>query len=150
MSTISWSAPQPHAIRSSDWYWTIGTIAVLLILNALWTANWLFAVLILLAAVCIALRHQNMPSSYDIEIRENGIVVNEGFLPYNSCASFAVRVREHKSSLVLYPTTVLRGHVTLPLGGMNPETVYAELVNHIPEHPHEETWIEHLADRLGF
>jgi hypothetical protein len=150
MSSISWSAPSAKPTRSIDWYWTAAAIAIALIIQALWSANWLFALLLLLAVISITLKHQHAPAHYDIEIRENGVVVNEAFLPYNSCASFAVRMSEHRASLVLYPTSILSGHVTLPLGGMNPDTIYASLIEHLPEHPHKETWIEVLADRLGF
>lgn len=150
MSTISWSAPSTKKSRSIDWYWTAGAIAVVLIGYALWTSNWLFALLILIAAATITLNHHKAPTSYTVEIRENGLVVNEGFLPYNRCASFAVRMSEHKSSLVLYPKTILSGHITIPLGGMSPDTIHTALVEYLPEHPHEETWIEALADRIGY
>ena len=85
----TWTIPvyQLHT-RGTLWYIIAGTLVIALLGYAVATANFLFALLIILFAVIIFLSHTNEPPMVDVAVTDLGIVMNERFYPYHALTSF--------------------------------------------------------------
>ena len=76
--------------RPFRWYITITVIGVALILYALLTANFLFAIIILLFGVISFLAGLREPERVDVHITNNGAVLGQSFYPYKEIKDFSI------------------------------------------------------------
>lgn len=87
---FSWQFPEfTHHERSQRWYAWAVVAMVLLLLYAIFTRNFLFAVITIIAALTIALIHRN-PRQINFKITEDGISVNGVFYEYDAIKNFFI------------------------------------------------------------
>lgn len=91
----------PNHDRSRVWY-VVGAIgAVFLIIYAIASANFLFAVIILIAGILTLLNTFQAPEKLDIAITTSGIIVGNDFYIYKEIKDFSI-VYEPPAIKVLY------------------------------------------------
>ncbi len=85
----AWSIPeyQLHS-RGTMWYIVAGVLLIGLLIYAFVTANFLFALLVILFAIIIFLSHTNEPPIVEVSLTDTGMVMNNRFYPYYSLHSF--------------------------------------------------------------
>lgn len=84
-----WEIPETAQYqRGRAWYVVMGLIALALIAYALLTANFLFALLILLLAAVIFMSHSRAPLTVKVAITEEGIWLNKKFYRYPDLRAF--------------------------------------------------------------
>ena len=107
---------------------------MVIILYSIFTANFLFAVIIVLIALIIFAQSHLSPIPIDFEISEDGLKLGDGFYPW----------REIKDFTILYqPPDVMkiyidfksnwRPHLSVPLDNQDPVKVRKILVKYLPE-----------------
>lgn len=84
----AWEFP-PHT-RSKVWYAVAAVISVLLIVYAIWTTNYMFAIIILMMGVIFLVGNLRKPDRIQIHITDLGIVVNNRFYGYEEIKDFSV------------------------------------------------------------
>src|SRR3989344_5822032 len=90
--TISWSEREyKHREKSSDWFWGVGIIAVVIIAAAVFSANYLLALLVALGAFNVALFGSRHPQIFEFELNQKGVRVNNKLYRYANLKSFWVR-----------------------------------------------------------
>src|SRR3990167_4470009 len=95
---LSWETWEyPPVERSRRWYVIASVLGIALLLYALLTANFVFAVIILMFAVIQLMKDLRKPSRMEIHITTGGIVFGNDFYPYENVRDF---------SLVYYPPDV--------------------------------------------
>lgn len=144
-----WEAPayERHE-RGSRWYIFMTLIAMVFVGYAIWTANYLFAFIILILAILLILAGNEKPKRILIQIGPNGIVVNGDFLSYDDIRHFAIVYQPPLVKvLYIYPRgTAFRRH-RIYLGDQNP----LEIRQYLRQFLQEDLDLreEHFSDILG-
>ncbi len=135
-TVLRWSAYEhEHTERGSDWYWALGIFAVSAALTSLLLHNVLFAVLILLAAVTIALLARTPPEIARFELSDKGIRVNGRLHRFEQIISFWVdEEHPHGRPLLLIDTVkFMAPNLIIPIEGIDPKLVHAYLLERSKE-----------------
>lgn len=78
IDAITWEAPEfEHIEKSTTWYWTSMSIAIVLIAIALWQKNFLFAVFIVIAELAIFMLAGEKPKMWQFSIDERGVTIEK-------------------------------------------------------------------------
>jgi hypothetical protein len=144
-----WEAPafERHE-RSTRWYGVMALVALVLVAYAIWTANFLFAFLILLAAIMLVLAGNEASPPVLIQIGDNGVVWDGEFIPYEQIRHFAI-IYQPPEVKVLYiqPRNLMRPRLRIDLGGQDP----VDLRNHLKQYAFEDLKLqeEHASDTFA-
>ncbi len=79
-----------HNPKDSDWYWSVGIIAVAGTIAAVLFGNYLFALLIIVAAGAIALHAAKEPPLHEFSLTPQGIIIGDRLHPFSAMLSFCV------------------------------------------------------------
>jgi hypothetical protein len=148
---ISWEVDEftKHS-RGPVWY-TFATIAaVALIVYALFTQNFLFAVIILMFGVIYFLSSFQEPARLEVAVTDNGVVIGNSFVPYRDIKTFAI-VYEPPEVKNLYVELKSRWRpmLSIPLESINPVEVRDLLLPFAIENlEHTEETLTDLVSRL--
>jgi hypothetical protein len=87
--TIYWEALEhTRGTRGGDWYWSLGILSIAAAVAAIAFGNILFAIVILLAAVTLAVFALRGPSTFAYTVGPRGIRINDELYPYSTLESF--------------------------------------------------------------
>ena len=148
---LHWSAYEhEHIERGSDWFWALGVIAVCAGLTSILFGDFLFAVIILIAAAALALHAQRPPEMHDFEINNQGIRIGKNFHAYDSVISFWVDEELPAPLLLVDTTAVMAPNLIIPLGDIKPETIRMLLREKVDEVPMKEPLAHKILEFFGF
>ncbi len=139
--------------KSTDWYWALGIIAVAGAVASVLFSNYLFAVLISIAAVVIALHGAKHPPTHTFRIVEQGLMIGEELHPFERMTSFsALEDIEEKLSPILSIKTDswLSPHLMIPLDDVDADAVYAYFLQKVDEQEHRHAISDVLASWFRF
>ncbi len=146
---FAWEAPSRIKYsRGSRWYLFMSLAAVFLVAYAVWTANFLFAFIILLIAIILVLAGNEDPSAVLAQVGDNGIVWNGRLYLFQDIDNFAVVYRPPVSKILyLELKNPLKPRLNIPLEDQNPIELRAHLQQYIKEDLDLQS--EHLSDILA-
>ena len=149
--TIEWKTLEHHhEEKHSDWFWAVGIIAVSLAATAIILNNFLFAVLILIAAFTLAMHAARPPRTFDAKIDKHGVTVHEYHYPFSSLDAFWINEHETPPVLYLKSQRFFLSLIIISLEAINPEDVKRILRKSLPEQELHEPLLQKLAEYLGF
>ena len=134
--------------RGKTWYLVAAVIAILLVAYAIWTANFLFAFLVLLLSVVLILVGNEKPRKVLVQVGDVGIVWDGRLHPYRELERFAIVYQPPVTKIIyLEPRSALRPRLRIPLAEQNP----LELREHLSQYLQEDLDLqsEHLSDTLA-
>lgn len=143
-----WTVPEYVKYeRTITWYIIAGGIAILLLIQALATSNFLFAIIILLVAAIVYLHERRQPEQLELLILEGGIVLGERFYAYREIESFWIVYEPPVKLLYLGVNQTMRKELPIHLEDQNPLLIRRILLNYIEEdfEREEEATTEALA-----
>lgn len=146
---LAWEAWEyPPIERSRRWYVIAGVIGVSLLLYALLSANFVFAVLVLMFAVITLMRDVRKPARVPVYITTGGIVFGNDYYPYENIRDFAI-IYNPPDVKVLYVTFhgLMDPVLSVPLEDMNPNEVRQALLPYCFENLNREQ--EYLTDLIS-
>ncbi|HEY4524833.1 MAG TPA: hypothetical protein VJL39_00530 [Candidatus Paceibacterota bacterium] len=147
---LRWSAYEhEHVERGSDWYWALGIVAVSAALTSILFDDFLFAVLILLAAVVLVLLSRTPPESTTFEISERGIRVGTSLHRFDEVISFWVEDESGKPHLLVDTTKFMAPNLIIPIEHIDPNLVRAYLKEHAEEVPMKEPVSHKILEFFG-
>lgn len=153
-AAITWEAVEHHhAERGSDWYWALGIVAVSTALTALLFGNFLFALLIVVAAGTMALVAMREPKVVEFALTDRGIRADDVLYPFKSINAFWVDQTEEEGHVLFVDTArITNPDLIVPLGeAVDPEDVREFLLAHdIPEVEMQEPVSHRLLEFFGF
>ena len=150
-TTLSWSAYEhEHIERDEEWYWAVGIIATCLALVSAIFGNYLFGLVIIMAAVSLALVSRHPPELTHFEITERGLRVGNRIHHYHEIIGFWVEDEEGEHPTLLVDTTKpLSPNIIIPLVDIDPYAVRAYLKEHVQETPMKEPFAHKLLEFFG-
>ena len=149
---LHWSAYEhEHTERGADWYWALGIVALSIAVTSILFHNFLFAVLILVAAVTIALHSREAPDISRFEISDRGIRINGTLHRNREIISFWVEdEHDHHRPLLLVDTTKwLSPNLIIPIEHIDPGMVRAYLKERVTETHMKEPVAHKILEFLG-
>jgi hypothetical protein len=142
-----------HSPKSTDWYWVLGIIAAASAISAALFGNYLFSLLITIAAAAIALHAAKEPPLHHFRLVEKGLLIGDELYPFEKMTSFSVLEdieNELPPLLSIKNTAWLSPHLMVPLAGVDADTVYDYFLLHVDEGEHAPTLADIVAAWLGF
>ncbi|OYV27650.1 MAG: hypothetical protein B7W98_01340, partial [Parcubacteria group bacterium 20-58-5] len=111
-----------HNPKDADWYWALGIIAVAGAVAAVLFADYLFAVLIVVAAAALALHAAKQPPLHRFRLVENGLMIGDELHPFERMTSFSVLedIEGKLPPMISIKTeSWLSPHLVIPLAGVD-------------------------------
>jgi len=120
--------------RGKRWYIIMSVVAILLVAYAIWNANFLFAFIILIAAIILVLAGNEKPQKILVQIGHNGIVRNGDFLSFDEIENFAIIYQPpHIRVLYIEPKSFFKPRMRVYLGEQDPVTIREHLRDYVQE-----------------
>jgi hypothetical protein len=132
---FGWDAPEfiKHE-KTGLWFLIAGCFALLLVVYALYTNSWTFAVAILILSGVYFLYHHVEPNRVHISISETGIKIGENSFPYMDFAAFWIIYKPpFVKNLHLRLKKKFLGEMTIQLENENPVQIREFLTGKITE-----------------
>ena len=150
--SVTWRAAEHHHLeKSSGWYFVIGGVALLLLIIALIMKNFLFAILLVMAASLIMIFGSRPPAEYEFRVDEKGVRVGKKMRGYGEFSSFSVRKRNHEPrEIVMRMKRKVDPFLHLPMERRTIADVHAILASKLTETEFDESLADILSDILGF
>ncbi|MCR4333462.1 MAG: hypothetical protein NUV60_00345 [Patescibacteria group bacterium] len=142
-----------HNPKSADWYWALGIVAVAGALASALFGNYLLAALIVIAAFAFALHAAKEPPLHRFRLVERGIFIGDELHLFERMVSFSVLedVEGTLPPMISIKTeSWLSPHLIIPLEGVDANTIYSYLLQHVDEGEHHHTFVDLVAAWLGF
>jgi hypothetical protein len=136
LEIISWEIPEyeKHS-RTKSWYLFFGLIAVAFFIYALASANFLFAVIVVIAAFVLIMNDARSPRSVMISVTSEGIMVGRKFYDYDELQNFSIVYKPNYDIKQVYFQFKNRAkrHLSVPLLDVNPLFLRENLLNYLLE-----------------
>lgn len=151
-TVLRWSAYEhEHIERGSDWFWALGVIAVSAALTSVLFHNFLFALLIIVAATTLGLLANVPPKLAEFEVSEKGVRINDTLHRFDEILSFWVDDETGPHPMLLVDTTKpLAPNLIIPIHDIDPHTVRLFLRERAKETPMKEPLSHKVMAFFGF
>ena len=133
---FKWQVPEyDKRARPKIWYVLASILAVVLFLFSITTGNFLFAVIIIVAALIIILHDGKEPGKVDFAIYSEGIRIGKRFYDYDEIKNFSVIFKPRKDIKNLYFefNGAIKPRLSIPLEDMNPLQIREILLKYLKE-----------------
>lgn len=133
---IKWKVPEYTGYEKNKKWFIVASIAgVLLLIYSLFTANFLFAVIVIIIAIVIILRQGEKVNMLDFVITDDGIGVGRDFYDYDMIRNFAIvyKPKEETKNLYFEFKSFVRPRLSVPLEKMNPLLIRKNLLKYLEE-----------------
>ena len=148
---LGWSAYEhEHIERGSDWFWALGIIAVCAAVGSILFHDFLFALLILLAAFIFGLLANIPPELVRFEVSDRGVRVGGTLHRYDEIISFWVEDERGPHPRLLVDTTKpMAPNLIIPIEEVDPHAIRLFLREHAAEVPMKEPFSHKLLEFFG-
>ncbi len=149
---LRWNAYEhEHIERGTDWYWALGIVAISIAITSILLRDFLFSLVILVAASAIALLSRTPPEMSHFELSERGLRVNGRLHRFGEIISFWVEEDHKKGRPLLLIDTVkfLSPNLIIPIEHVEPRLIRAFLSERCNEVPMQEPLSHRIFDFLN-
>ena len=150
---ISWQHHEHHHVeKSTDWFWTVGIIAVGGMFLSIFFSNYLFAIIIFLFTAISFMMVRKPPQLLTFEISRKGIRVGHILYPFSILESFWVEDTEFDDKILFRSKKSMSPFIILPFDSMqtNPEMLRDYLLDYLDEEELEEPLHQIIMEWFGF
>lgn len=121
--------------RSKMWYIIAISTALVLMLSAFFTANFLLAVIIIITSLVVFLRHGQAPDLVNFHITDEGAVIGKIFYDYDEIKDFSIVYKPSHDVRQLYFefNSALKHRLSIPLKNNDPLPIRENLLKYLPE-----------------
>jgi hypothetical protein len=129
-SVIAWEIDEyPRQTRSRNWYLVAGVVGVALVVYSVATANFLFAVIILMVGVITLVTDFKKPDRVTVALTATGLAVGDEYYDFRAVRDFSIAYEPPEVKL-LYVTfrQFWQPMLAIPLEDTDPNVVRNELL----------------------
>jgi hypothetical protein len=148
---LRWSAfEHEHIPRGSDWFWALGIIACSAAIIAILFHDYLFAILVVLAAAIFGMLANVPPDIVNFEISDRGIRTGDTMHRFEEIIAFWVEEHDIERPLLLVDTVkFMAPNLIIPIENIDPHLVRAFLQKHVDEVPMTEPFAHKVLEFFG-
>ncbi|MFA6386770.1 MAG: hypothetical protein WCW04_03320 [Candidatus Paceibacterota bacterium] len=151
LNKIEWQAPEyKHEEKSVDFFWTIGVIALIMFVIAVWQQNYVFAIFILVSALSLFLFSIRPPQVMTFVIETSGLSLGKDKYEWKKIKGFHIKKESDKAVLLVEINKYLLPVYTIPLPLDIADQVRESLTKVIPNIELEESKSMKFMEKLGF
>jgi hypothetical protein len=148
---IEWSAPEyKHKEKSVDFIWTIGLVALVSCIIALWLKNYLFSVFIFISGACLILFSIRHPQDINFSIETDGITLGKEKYDWKKIKFFNIKKNKDEALLLIEIDKYLLPIYTIPLPLDKADQVRTSLLKVLQIKELEESKSMKFMEKLGF
>ncbi len=148
---IKWSALEyNHKERSTDWYWTMGLITLVICIIALWTKSYLFAIFIVISGSALMLFSVRHPEEIIFSIETEGLTMNKDKYEWSRIKGFDIKKRDGVSKLLIETNKHFLPTYTLPIPNNMLPQIKESLLKVIPKIELKESQSMLFMEKIGF
>lgn len=149
---VTWEAPEHDFIeKRSDWFWVLGILAGSGAVAAFLFGNFLFAVLILVAAAAMALQAAKRPRIIPFMVATRGVRVGDRLHPYSSLQSYKIDEDDLRGpQLLLKSKRIHSPLITMPIPDEYIDDIEMLLRDRLEEEDLEEPVAHRILELFGF
>ncbi len=149
---ISWRAAEyDHFEKGGGWYLSVGGVALILFIVALWQKNFFFGIFILLAAIMVISLANKKPSVLDFKLTGEGCHLGKEFYSYDRLENFSLRNRPNRLDEIIFrKKSTFNPYIRVLIDNQTAEKVRVFLVQKLPEVEDQSSLLDVLIDFLGF
>jgi len=149
---VSWEAPEfYHTEKSADWYFAVGLLVIACIVAALLLGNVLFAFLVFISGVVLALAAAKRPKIIPFAVTIHGVRIGSRLLTMTQLQSFRVDTEDPRGpQLLLLARTKIMPLFVIPIPPDYTDEVQEILQGRLPEEPLQESMSIRLLEYFGF
>jgi len=134
--------------RDRRWYIFIGVIGAALLALAVFTANYLFALLIVLFVIILFMGDMTEPLDIPFAITNTGIIIGSRYYRYSELSNFWLIYNPPDVKTLYFSfTNVFRHRLQVPLMDFDPRPIRDLLLTYLPEDLEQEE--EPFSDKLA-
>lgn len=142
---LEWTVPSRIAHeRGFRWYLVATVLALALLVYSVFTANFLFGIMIILVALIVIINDAKPVQDVVVAVSNKGLVVGGQIYRYNVFQSFYILYEPPRLQKLILERGGIRGELTFDIVGQDPVVVRELLLQVIPENLERED--EPLAD----
>jgi hypothetical protein len=123
--------PQPE--RSMGWYIFMIVLAIFLVIYSIFTANFLFALIIILAAFIVLLKIFEQPRQLNFQITDRGIIIGNQYIRYEDIRTFWLVYDPPAIKKVFFSLKSLMPDISVNLDKINPVALRKRLLKTLEE-----------------
>jgi len=151
INRIDWQAAEyKHKERNADWFWTIGLIAILMCIGAIWFKNYVFAIFILISGGSLIMFTLRTPQILGFTIDKDGLSIGKELHPWQKIKGFNIKNSETEPKLLIQTSRHFLPIYTIPLPSNLVNDVRDALLQIIPEVEIEESRSMLFMEKIGF
>lgn len=151
MEPIRWQGYEyEFSEKSADWFWALGIIAVSSAITAIIFKNLLFALLILIGALTLALFAARRPHLTHFEVSKRGVAVDRILYPYKTLEAFWINHDDEEPKVIISSDKFLMPYIVIALDGVDTEALQTILREHLPEEELTEPISHKILEFFGF
>lgn len=131
-----WTVPEfNNHERQSEWFWGTGFLGIVFLGYCVYTANFLFAVILIIVAFIIITHHGKTPRGIDFVILEEGLMLNGKFYDYDEIKNFSVVSKDYYNVNNVYFEfkNFFEPRWSIPLDGQDPLLIRKILLKYLSE-----------------
>jgi len=146
---MEWSiAEYEQHDRPNSWYVIMTIIGVLLVGYAIFTNNFMFAIIIVLFVIIVFLQSHQDPIVVPFRITEAGVIINNRLYIYSELTDFYIIYHPPEIKMLFIETTsAIRPRIRVPLMDMDPVKVRELLLEFLEENLEKEE--EPMSDMVA-
>ncbi len=120
--------------RSRLWYIIASVVGFILIIYSFFSANFLFAVIIIVGALIIIIHDGQKPAKVKVTLTNEGVVIGRNFYEYGELKNFATVEKKNENIKNLYFEfkSALHQRLSIPLDGIEPNDIKTTLLKYLP------------------
>jgi len=145
-NSIEWLAPEfEHYNKNKSWFIVVGVIAAGLFLWAVFTKNFIFALLIGLSYFSVIVFALKKPNNIHLAITPKGLKIDKTLYVFDNLRSFWIFYEPPLiKELSVRSKKMIMPYIKVPLGEQNPVEIRRLLLKYLPEKKHKESLIDNL------
>lgn len=120
--------------RKKTWYFWAMVIVIFLLIYSVVTVNFLFAVIVIMAAISFLLIYRREPKQVTFAITEDGLEADDRFFPYENLKDFFIIYKPPEvKSLFFEFISWTKPRLTISLADQNPVEIRKILLEYLDE-----------------
>lgn len=120
--------------RSPRWYIIMISLGIALVIYGMFADNFLFSLIIILAAIILFLQSRQDPQQVSLSITELGVGIGSRFYPFTELGDFYIIYDPNVTKMLYIETkSLLRPKLRLPLEDQNPLEIREALLEVLDE-----------------
>ncbi|MFA6355061.1 MAG: hypothetical protein WCW65_01390 [Candidatus Paceibacterota bacterium] len=151
LEKIEWQAPEyKHKDKSMDFLWTILLIALVMCVFAVWKANYVFAIFIIVGAASLILFSIRRPEDMTFTIETSGLSLGKDKYEWKKIKGFHLKKEIDEAILLIEIDKYLLPVYTIPLSLNIADKVREALLKVTPNIELEESKSMKFMEKIGF